>query len=283
MTSILVVFESKYGQAQKIAEFIADLARRRGLLPRLVPVGAAAVIDPADHDAVIVVAPIYVGRHPRTIEQFLRRHVEVLSLVPTAFVSVSNSAGSADPNARADAKRLAKTFVDGVGARARLVATAGGAFAYPRYGFVLRLVMKLIARRTGGPKDTTRIHELTDWAKLEGDLVPFLAVVEANHRRAQRIDPPFGRVAKAPDQSGVFQMPGGRAMANLRAQSSMPPAARCDGFVSSARAQAARPSSKLAAAVPRSSSSHRVTESTARCIAFLRRSNQQGTQPLPGP
>jgi menaquinone-dependent protoporphyrinogen oxidase len=189
MTSILVVFESTYGQSQKIAEFVADLAQRRGIAATLVRADAVPDSELADHDAVVVVAPIYFGRHSRTIEELLRRYAGGLARVPMAFVSVSNSAGSADADARSNAQRIARAFVQKSRARARLVTTAGGALAYPRYGRILRLVMRLIARRNGGPEDTSRIHELTDWQRLEGDLVPFLDVVEAIRRR--RHDPLF--------------------------------------------------------------------------------------------
>jgi hypothetical protein len=37
MKTILVVYESKCGQAHKIAEFVADLGRRRGFAARSLP------------------------------------------------------------------------------------------------------------------------------------------------------------------------------------------------------------------------------------------------------
>jgi menaquinone-dependent protoporphyrinogen oxidase len=205
MTHVLVVFESKYGQSRKIAEFIADLVHRRGLRATLARPSAAAALNPAEHDAVVVVAPIYVGRHAKTVERFLRTYGELLSLVPTAFVSVSNSAANADPTARAMARKLAVEFIGRVGARPRVVLTAGGAFAYPRYGIFVRLVMRSIAKRTGGPLDTSRVHELTDWTKLESELAPFLDAVEAAQGGARAI-------ATTPDASGIFSVAGQRAL-----------------------------------------------------------------------
>ena len=47
-----------------------------------------------------------------------------------------------------------------------LTATFGGAMAFTKYNIVLRWFMKRISRKAGGPTDTTRDHELTDWAQV---------------------------------------------------------------------------------------------------------------------
>ena len=38
-----------------------------------------------------------------------------------------------------------------------------GKLAYTQYGFVKRWFMRRIAEREGGPTDTSRDHDLTDW------------------------------------------------------------------------------------------------------------------------
>jgi menaquinone-dependent protoporphyrinogen oxidase len=42
-----------------------------------------------------------------------------------------------------------------------------GALAYSRYNFIIRFVMKQIARKAGAPTDTSRDYELTDWPTLD--------------------------------------------------------------------------------------------------------------------
>jgi menaquinone-dependent protoporphyrinogen oxidase len=39
--------------------------------------------------------------------------------------------------------------------------------AYTQYGLFLRWIMKRISRRKGGPTDTTRDHDFTDWAAVD--------------------------------------------------------------------------------------------------------------------
>jgi menaquinone-dependent protoporphyrinogen oxidase len=198
MSVVLVVFESKYGQTEKIAEFTRDLIARRGLDARLMPAIAARNADLGSYDAVVVAAPIYFGRHPRIIYRFMRQHADLLSSKPTAFVSVSNSAASVQADLRKKALRIAIDFVVSTGARPRTILTVGGAIAYPRYGFLLRWIMKSIARREGTPTDTSRIHELTDFRSLDEAISAFLDGVAAPAA------PEPGTRSRTNDQSGVY-------------------------------------------------------------------------------
>ena len=179
MANVLVVFESKYGQAEKIAEHVAEMARRAGHDAKAIRTSSAPALTVSDSDAVVVVAPIYFGRHHELVEPFLRLHADELAKRPSAFVSVSGAAANADPSVRAGAEKIARDFVARLGYDPRLVITAGGAMAYPRYGAVLRFVTWFISRRRGGPTDTSRVYEMTDWKALEAALVPFLERLDA--------------------------------------------------------------------------------------------------------
>ena len=55
----------------------------------------------------------------------------------------------------------------------------GGAIDYPRYNPLLRLVLKFISKKNGGPTDTSRKHELTDWDAVERTTLELLATFES--------------------------------------------------------------------------------------------------------
>jgi menaquinone-dependent protoporphyrinogen oxidase len=86
-----------------------------------------------------------------------------LNVAPSAFVSVSGAAAGSPDQAR----ECVEEFFRQTGWHPAIWATFAGAMAYTQYGPVLRWIMKLISRRQGGPTDTSRDHEMTDWAAVD--------------------------------------------------------------------------------------------------------------------
>jgi menaquinone-dependent protoporphyrinogen oxidase len=98
--------------------------------------------------------------------------------MPSAFYSVSASAGSTDANGRAAAERLRDEFLKRVGWQPKLRASIAGAINYTRYNPFLRWYMKRASAKGGGSTDTTRDHEYTDWAQVERFAADFAQTVE---------------------------------------------------------------------------------------------------------
>jgi menaquinone-dependent protoporphyrinogen oxidase len=71
----------------------------------------------------------------------------------------------------AEWRRLAQGYIahllDKTDWKPRWTATFSGALRYTRYGAVTRWIMKMISRHTGGPTDTSRDHEFTDWDAVD--------------------------------------------------------------------------------------------------------------------
>lgn len=118
-------------------------------------------------DAVLIAASIIVGKHQPYIREFVQRHAARLNAVPSVFVSVSGAAGSTLPEKRAEAAQHLAEFLSQTAWRPTLSATFAGALAYTRYGWLLRWILKRIVAQSGGPTDTSRDHDLTDWAAVD--------------------------------------------------------------------------------------------------------------------
>jgi menaquinone-dependent protoporphyrinogen oxidase len=83
MSHILVVYATRHGSAQQVAEAVATVATAAGAQVRVAP--AASVVDPlVGWDLVVVGAPIYSGRWHRDAHRFLRRQRAGLASVPVA-------------------------------------------------------------------------------------------------------------------------------------------------------------------------------------------------------
>jgi menaquinone-dependent protoporphyrinogen oxidase len=106
-------------------------------------------------------------RHQAEARRFVTRNAAALNRIPSAFVSVSLSAGSLNPDERTAACRLAEQFPSAYGWTASIVLSVAGRLAYTQYGFIKRLLMKRIAQHEGAPTDTSRDYEFTDWEKVD--------------------------------------------------------------------------------------------------------------------
>ncbi len=165
---ILLVYGTSYGQTAKIAERIAARLRARGVSVRVArgdSPDAAAGLD--EFDAVVVGASLIIGGYQRYIRRFVRAHAAALNGVPSAFFAVSGSEGGDDEDAKADALRVQRRFLDRHGWHPAFTASFAGAVAYTKYGPLVRRIMKRISRRAGGSTDTTRDHEYTDWGRVD--------------------------------------------------------------------------------------------------------------------
>jgi menaquinone-dependent protoporphyrinogen oxidase len=177
VSTLAVFYATREGQTRRIAEYVANALRRRGLGVDVVDVGDAPPpgLDVARYAAAVLASPIHMGKHERSMIRFVRAHRAALGRLPTAFLSVSLSQAAVE-NANASAARrrraaneVAKTierFVRTTRFRPTRVQPVAGALLYRQYGVALRLLMRFISKVVGASADASRDHEYTDWKAL---------------------------------------------------------------------------------------------------------------------
>ncbi len=182
MSKVLILYASERGRTREIAERIGGAFRGRGHVVDVVDATRSEAPDPRAYDAVVLGSALHAVRHARSIEAYARRYAVALEGRPTAFFTVSLSAASTRPDGRADAVRAQQAFLDAVHLEPSRRASFGGSLDYTKYNVVLRYVMKRISASHGGPVDTRRDHDLTDWSEIDrfaaeiaGDLEPPVA------------------------------------------------------------------------------------------------------------
>ncbi len=167
MSRILILYATTEGHTARIAERIAQRLRQIGHTVETQRADAVpAGLDPAAYDGVILGASIHYGRHPRYLRALVRRHRAALASRPSAFFSVSLSAGGPGAKPKA-AQRYLETFLHQAGWRPPQTTTFAGALQYSRYGMFKRMLMRMIVGMAGGDTDLTRDSEYTDWDAVE--------------------------------------------------------------------------------------------------------------------
>jgi menaquinone-dependent protoporphyrinogen oxidase len=163
LSHVLIVFASSEGQAARIAERIAARLRHAGHRVDMHRHGALpAGLDASRYEGVIVGASVHFGKHPRQIGAFVRRSLPALRSRPSAFFSVSLSAGGPVPRP-SDAQAYVEAFLTDTGWRPAQRAMFAGALRYAEYPAWKRFLMGRMMRSAGGDTDTSRDHEYTDW------------------------------------------------------------------------------------------------------------------------
>jgi menaquinone-dependent protoporphyrinogen oxidase len=164
MSRILVVYGTAYGQTERITRRIVERLTSGGHSVSLYKGDSLPKhLRLDDYDEVVVAASIIRGRHQRYIRDFGCRHHEQLNRMRSAFVSVSGAA----QGSREQARGYIDEFVQQTGWNPRFPASFAGSMAYTQYGPLLRWITKVMSKRRGGPTDTSRDREFTDWKAVD--------------------------------------------------------------------------------------------------------------------
>ncbi|MCW3066243.1 MAG: hypothetical protein JWN32_3415 [Solirubrobacterales bacterium] len=167
MPNVLILYASTHGQTAKVAARIAKALADDGVTAEVLDVHAGAEISLAGYDAAIVGASIHAGHHQREIVDWAKRNATDLSLIPTAFFSLSLTAAEDTDETLLVTRKYVDDFIDETGWSPSRTATFAGALQYREYDFLTRLLMRLVMRRGGHPTDSSHDYDYTDWDAVE--------------------------------------------------------------------------------------------------------------------
>ena len=169
MCEVPVFYATTEGQTRRIAERIAEQIRKHGLDSRAVAIISeeASHLDWTKVRGVAIGASLHIQKHQSEAIAFARVHHEHLSALPTLFFSVSLSAASKNPPEVAAAQQIADSFATTSGWLPTRTVSLAGRLAYTQYNWLLRRMMRRIARKEGASTDMTRDHEYTDWTLVQ--------------------------------------------------------------------------------------------------------------------
>jgi menaquinone-dependent protoporphyrinogen oxidase len=162
---IAIVYHTVDGQAERVADAIADTARADSVEVELFQADAPPTsLEP--FGAIVVGGSVHGDRFGKELIEFIEMFRDDLQAKPTAFFSVSLTAARHDEASQQTAHAVVENLSMKTGWRPDLVGFFGGAFAYTRYGFVKRQLVRLMARTMHEATDTSQDVEFTDWAAV---------------------------------------------------------------------------------------------------------------------
>jgi menaquinone-dependent protoporphyrinogen oxidase len=187
MTRIAVFYATREGHTKRISEHIAEMVRSHGVECDVIDVREnPQQIVLTGYDAVLIAASVHLGKHEPEMIGFVKKNVQMLQAIPSAFLSVSLSAAglqrpasSDQEHARfaADVHKVLSVFFRESGWRPDRVMRVAGALLYCRYNPLVRFIMKHIARKADGHTDTSRDYDYTDWAGVDRFVTDFVGAL----------------------------------------------------------------------------------------------------------
>ena len=173
---VAIFFATREGHTRRIAARMAADLETRGALVDVYNVRTAGPIDWSCYSSACVAASVHGGRHEREMIAFVKKHRGELERLSAAFVSVSLSEAGAEDEHRpddhrrqsaADVQRMIDVFIKTTGWRPARTLAAAGALKYSKYNLLIKFVMRRIAGKMGGPIDTSRDYDFTNWTAVD--------------------------------------------------------------------------------------------------------------------
>jgi menaquinone-dependent protoporphyrinogen oxidase len=174
---VAIFYATREGQTRRIAEHIAACLRAHSVEADAFDVRQLhAPLDWSPYSTACIAASVHIGHHEPEMITFVKNHRHDLERLSAAFLSVTLSEAGAEDHTQsperrqqsaADAHRMVEVFVEDSGWRPAHALCVAGALKYSQYNFLIKLVMRHIARKAGAPTDTSRDYEFTDWWALD--------------------------------------------------------------------------------------------------------------------
>jgi len=185
-TRVGVFYATREGQTRRIADHIAAELGKLGFDVDTQDVKHPLAFKLDRYSAVVLAASVHAGSHEPEMVKFVKENRSRLENLPSAFVSVTlseagveKSGTTTDEHARfvADVNQMLEKFVADTDWHPTRMKPVAGALVYTHYSFLVRFVMKRIARKAGAATDTSRDYDYTDWAALDKFVKEFAAEI----------------------------------------------------------------------------------------------------------
>jgi menaquinone-dependent protoporphyrinogen oxidase len=189
---IAVFFATREGHTQRVAERLTTDLLALGFDVDLLPARKRLPFALGNYCGAVLAASVHQGNHEKEMVEFVKDHRPELGKISTAFVSVTLSEAGAEmagksPAERAefarDVDRMIEKFFRETHWHPTVAKPVAGALLYSHYNFMVRLIMKNIARKAGADTDTARDYDYTDWIGLDNFASEFAARVRGAQKR----------------------------------------------------------------------------------------------------
>lgn len=179
MENILIVYATKQGQAQKIAEVISKHLQSYGRHTDVrniddIPRG----FEIKEYDGIIVGAGVHAAGYSSNLRKWIKSNHHIFSLKPTAFYSVCLGILQDSPKVREEEENIKQNLFDQTEWYPDSSTIFAGALPYSKYNWILKKIMHNIVQKAGVETDMTKDYEYTNWKDVKEFAHHFNCMIE---------------------------------------------------------------------------------------------------------
>ena len=164
-SKLLILYSTVDGHAKHICEYAQD--KLKGDKDIII---ASLDDDPehdlSDFDEILLGASVRYGFHRKNVYEFVRENKDELAKKKTAFFSLNLTARKPE-KASPETNPYIVKFLKKVDWNPNLKSVFAGRLDYPSLNCPNRLAILLIMAITNGPKDLSKVHDFTNWSKVD--------------------------------------------------------------------------------------------------------------------
>ena len=165
MIGSLIIYSSTDGHTKIICKRIINFLKD-GNIARLVSLDEAKNLDLSEFNKIIIGASIRYGKHNKQLYKFINMNKNLLNQKHSIFFSVNVVARKQEKNSP-ETNPYIKKFLKNSNWKPKKIGVFAGKVDYPNYNFFDKYIIKFIMFVTGGPTDTSKSYEFTDWSKVD--------------------------------------------------------------------------------------------------------------------
>ena len=165
MEKCLVIYSTTDGHTKKICDHIASILNDSSHT-KLISLNQAFDENLMMFDMIVIGASIRYGKHKKELYEFIRKNRRTLEKTETCFFSVNAVARKSEKNLPSTNPYM-KKFLKQSGWIPDHTEVFAGEIDYKKYKFFDKHIIRFIMWLTGGPTDTSRKYDFTNWDNVQ--------------------------------------------------------------------------------------------------------------------
>ncbi len=164
MIEILIIYSTTDGQTIKICNELVKESFNNNV--KLCSLQDVADEDLNIYNKIIIGASIRYGKHNPYLLEFVKKNINILNQVKSAFFSVNVVARKKEKNTPSTNPYVIK-FLNQTNWQPTKIGVFAGKVDYPSYKFFDKYIIRFIMWLTKGPTDISKSYEFTNWDEVK--------------------------------------------------------------------------------------------------------------------